>query len=73
MASTTFATEIENLIGEAIRRRTQKIAEEELNATVRNITNRVKSEIDSIALSILKYYRVESMADHIIITVKKKI
>lgn len=55
------------------QKRLHEIAEEEIAAANKRVADRIKREIDIIALSVLQHYDVVMNHDHIVITVKKAI
>ncbi|WP_421440677.1 hypothetical protein [Agrobacterium tumefaciens] len=69
--STVF--DFNRMLQSQFQKRLHEIADEEIAAANKRVADRIKREIDSIALSVLQDYDVYMNQDRLVITVKKAI
>ncbi len=60
-------------INRAVKERMDKVLKEEVIKAQQAIADRMKKEVDHLALSVLAYYSVERFGTELRITVKKEI
>lgn len=74
MAMTSnFERDITTAIQEAVRKKVDQIVKEETSKAIGEIVDRLKEEVDSIALSVLSHYDLSMGMHGLHITVKKEL
>lgn len=69
----TSVFDFNRVLQSQFQKRLHEIADEEIAAANKLVAERIKREIDSIALSVLQHYDVYMNQDRLVITVKKAI
>ncbi|MDQ1185951.1 hypothetical protein [Agrobacterium larrymoorei] len=71
VSTTGTAIDFERMLKEQFQRRLREISQEEIEAANKRVADRVKGELDKIALSVLQQYDIQAREGSLIITVKK--
>ncbi|MGN8170474.1 hypothetical protein [Agrobacterium sp. 22117] len=71
VSTTGTAIDFERMLKEQFQRRLREISQEEIEAANKRVADRVKGELDKIALSVLQQYDIQARECSLIVTVKK--